>query len=144
MSKYTYFVGIDVAKEHLDYAVVQDGEVLANQRGDNTPKGILKTIKGLQKQLKGLTIANSLFCLAHTGIYTYPLLSTLKKEGADIWLEQVIQIERFLGVQRGKSDREGNPYHVDLHYSASVFPLCIRKASWGEHLIGRQERGRLR
>ena len=104
MSKYTYFVGIDVSKQHLDYAVVQDGKVLANQRGHNTAKGILKAIKGLQKQVKGLTIANSLFCLEHTGIYTYPLLNTFKQEGADIWLEQAIQIQRSLGVQRGKSD----------------------------------------
>jgi transposase len=104
MSKYTYFVGIDVSKQHLDYAVVQDGKVLANQRGYNTAKGILKAIKGLQKQVKGLTIANTLFCLEHTGIYTYPLLYALKKEGASIWLEQAIQIQRSLGAQRGKND----------------------------------------
>ena len=104
MSKYTYFVGIDVAKEHLDYAVVQDGKVLANKRSTSTPKAILKAIKGLEKQVKGLTIANTLFCLEHTGIYTYPLLDTLKQEGANIWLEQAIQIQRSLGVLRGKND----------------------------------------
>ena len=98
MSKYTYFVGIDVAKEHLDYAVVQDGKVLANKRSTSTPKAILKAIKELEKQVKGLTIANTLFCLEHTGIYTYPLLDTLKQEGANIWLEQAIQIQRSLGV----------------------------------------------
>ena len=104
MDKYTYFVGIDVAKQHLDYAVVQDGKVLANKRSTSTPKAILKAIKGLQKQVKGLTIANTLFCLEHTGIYTYPLLDTLKQEGANIWLEQAIQIQRSLGVLRGKND----------------------------------------
>ena len=36
MAKYTYFVGIDVAKQPLDYAVVQDGKVLANKGGDTT------------------------------------------------------------------------------------------------------------
>ena len=36
MSKDTYFVGIDVSKQHLDYAVVQDGKVLANKRSDTT------------------------------------------------------------------------------------------------------------
>ena len=72
MSKYTYFVGIDVSKQHLDYAVVQDGKVLANQRGHNTAKGILKAIKELQRQFKGLTIANSLFCLEHTGLCKKP------------------------------------------------------------------------
>ena len=104
MSKYTYFVGIDVSKQHLDYAVVQDGKVLTNKCSTNTSKAILKAIKGLQKQVKGLTMANSLFCLEHTGIYSYPLLNTCKQEGADIWLEQAIQIQRSLGVQRGKSD----------------------------------------
>ena len=67
MAKYTYFVGIDVSKQHLDYAVVQDGNVLANQRSNNAPKDILKAIKTLQKKVKGLTIANNLFCLEHTG-----------------------------------------------------------------------------
>ena len=104
MAQYTYFVGIDVSKQHLDYAVVQDGKVLANKRSTSTPKAILKAIKGLQKQVKGLTIANTLFCLEHTGIYTYPLLDTLKQEGANIWLEQAIQIQRSLGVLRGKND----------------------------------------
>ena len=104
MSKYTYFVGIDVSKQHLDYAVVQDGKVLTNKRSTSTPKAILKAIKGLQKQAKGLNLANTLFCLAHTGIYAYPLLDTLKQEEASIWLEQAIQIQRSLGVQRGNSD----------------------------------------
>ena len=104
MSKYTYFVGIDVSKQHLDYAVVQDGKVLTNKRSTSTPKAILKANKGLQKQVKGLTIANTLFCLEHIGIYTYPLLDTLKQEGANIWLEQAIQIQRSLGVKRGKND----------------------------------------
>ena len=28
MSRYIYFVGIDVSKQHLDDAIVQDGKVL--------------------------------------------------------------------------------------------------------------------
>ena len=102
MSQYTYFVGIDVSKQHLDYAVVQDGKVLANQRCDNTPKAILQAIRGLQKQLKGLTTANTLFCLARPGIYTYPLLHVLKQQEASIWLEKASQIQRSLEVERAK------------------------------------------
>ena len=98
MAKYTYFVGIDVSKEHLDYAVVQDGKVLTNKRCDNTPQAILKAIKGLQKQVKGLKLVNTLFCLANTGIDAYPVLDTLQQEGASIWLEQAIQIQRSLGA----------------------------------------------
>ena len=84
--------------------MVQDGKVLTNKRSTNTPKAILKAIKGLQKQVKGLNLVNTLFCLEHTGIYAYPLLDTLQEEGASIWLEQAIQIQRSLGVERGKSD----------------------------------------
>ena len=102
MPQYTYVVGIDVSKRHLDDAIVQDGKVLANKR--NTPQAILKAIKALQKQLKGWKLANTLFCLAHTGIDAYPLLYALKKEEASIWLEQAIQIQRSLGVHRGQSD----------------------------------------
>ena len=78
--------------------------MLANKRSDNTPLAILKAIKELQKQVKGLNLANALFSLEHTGIYAYPLLDTLKKEEARIWLEQAIQIQRSLGAQGGKSD----------------------------------------
>ena len=104
MTQYTYAIGIDVSKQHLDYAVVQDGKVVATKRGDNNPQAILQAIKALQKQVKGLKIANSLFCLEHTGIYAYPLLYALHEAEASIWLEQAIQIQRSLGVQRGKSD----------------------------------------
>ena len=78
--------------------------MLTNKRSTNTPKAILKAIKGLQKQVQGLTIANTLLCLAHTGIYAHPLLYALKQEEASIWLEQAIQIQHSLGAQRGKSD----------------------------------------
>lgn len=104
MPQHTYTVGIDVSKQHLDYAVVQEGKVLANKRGDNNPQAILKTIKALQRQVKGLNMANTLFCLEHTGIYAYPLLYALNREEASIWLEQAVQIQRSLGVQRGKND----------------------------------------
>ena len=109
MSQYIYFVGLDVSKQHLDYAVVQDGKVLTNKRCDNTPQAILKAIKGLPKQAKGLNLANTLFCLAHTGIGAYPLLETLKNEEASIWLEAPIQIQRSLGLQRGNSDAVNAP-----------------------------------
>ena len=66
--------------------------MLANKRSDNTPLAILKAIKELQKQVKGLNLANALFSLEHTGIYAYPLLDTLKKEEASIWLEQVAKV----------------------------------------------------
>ena len=49
MPQYTYCVGIDVSKQHLDYAMVQDGKVLTNKRCDNTPQATLKAIKALQK-----------------------------------------------------------------------------------------------
>jgi len=39
--------------------VVQDGKVLANKRGDNTPPAILRATKGPQKQVKGLNLANT-------------------------------------------------------------------------------------
>ena len=68
MSQYIYFIGIDVSKQHLDHPVVQDEKVLTNKRSTSTPKAILKAVKGLQKQVKGLNLANTLFSLEHTGI----------------------------------------------------------------------------
>ncbi|MEM7383071.1 MAG: hypothetical protein AAF400_02005 [Bacteroidota bacterium] len=78
--------------------MVQDGKVLANKGCDNTPKAILKAIKGLPKQVNGLNLANTLSSLAHTGIYAYPLLYALKQEEASIWLEQAIQTQRIFPI----------------------------------------------
>ncbi|MFD2938382.1 hypothetical protein [Spirosoma flavum] len=69
----------------------------------NSPAAIRTTVK-LSKALPYFTIAESVCCLEHTGIYCAHLLSSLYKLKIPIWLESSLQIKKAGGLQRGKSD----------------------------------------
>jgi transposase len=73
-AQYRYFIGIDVSKNELDFAVVEQNQLLFHLEVSNDKKGIQTFLR----QLKSVTkeaFTNSLFCLEHTGIYNNPLLA---------------------------------------------------------------------
>ena len=86
-----YFVGIDIAKETLDWAVYtqQDG-ILFTTHADNTVKAIKATLAQL-KQLPDWYQTDAVFCMEHTGIYNAHLLETLHQQGLSIWLESALR-----------------------------------------------------
>ncbi len=45
----TYFIGIDVSKNELDFAVVESNKVLFHLEVSNTKNGIIDFIKRLKK-----------------------------------------------------------------------------------------------
>jgi len=49
---FTHFVGIDVSKDTLDFAVVLANKVLFHQQVSNDKKGITQFLKELRKQTK--------------------------------------------------------------------------------------------
>ncbi|WP_332367725.1 IS110 family transposase [Spirosoma telluris] len=65
---FTHFVGIDVSKDTLDFAVVISNKVVFHQRVSNDKKGITQFLKELRKQTKA-KLVDCLFCLEFTGIY---------------------------------------------------------------------------
>ncbi len=78
---FCYFIGIDIAKDTLDWAVyhAQQGIVLS-VHADNTLKSIKQTLAQL-KALPGWNSAQAVFCMEHTGIYNTHLLGvTLRVE----------------------------------------------------------------
>jgi transposase len=102
---FCYFVGIDIAKDTLDWAVYhsQKGIVLS-LHADNT----LKSIKQILTQLKALPDWNSgqaVFCMEHTGIYNAHILEVLYESKFNVWLESSLQIKQAGGMQRGKTDK---------------------------------------
>ncbi|MBA3830172.1 MAG: IS110 family transposase [Taibaiella sp.] len=103
MKQYQFFVGIDVSKETLDYAVVRNGEQLQYLQTPNSTSRVKMFLKGLKKL--GTSSQDVIFCLEHTGIYCNHLLSYLTTLGLDIWMESPTQIKRSLGIQRGKNDK---------------------------------------
>ncbi|PRY20288.1 transposase [Spirosoma oryzae] len=102
---FCYFVGIDIAKATLDWAVYhsQQGMVLS-LHADNTLKSIKQTLAQL-KTLPGWNPAEAVFCMEHTGIYNAHALEVLYESKFNVWLESSLQIKQAGGMQRGKTAR---------------------------------------
>ena len=102
---FCYFVGIDISKDTLDWAVyTQQQGVILNIQTDNTLKGIKSALTQL-KVLPEWNPAQAVFCQEHTGIYNAHLLEYLHELKLSIWLESSLQIKQAGGMQRGKSDK---------------------------------------
>lgn len=101
---YNYFIGIDIAKDDLEFCLLKDSKTLLQSSTQNSVKGIQAFMKEI-KSLPGLKFSNVLFCMEHTGIYNNHLLKYLIDKQCHIWLERGAQIKYSLGLQRGKNDK---------------------------------------
>lgn len=98
-----YYIGIDIAKATLDWAVYDGKTTVLVCSTPNTIAGI-KTALRLLKTLPNWTPTEAVFCMEHTGIYNAHLLDFLHKLHFPIWLESSLQIKKAGGLQRGKTD----------------------------------------
>ena len=101
---FEFFIGIDVSKNELDFAVQQGNHFLFHREIANEPVAINAFIKELEK-LPGFKLSQALFCMEHTGIYNNHLLCCLHKKKAHLCLEAATQIRHSLGNIRGKNDK---------------------------------------
>lgn len=99
-----YFIGTDVSKNELDFAVMQGQNLLFHQEIDNNVKAINTFLKELLK-LPDFDLSKAVFCMEHTGIYSNHLLVGLHKMKAHICLEAATQIKSSIGNIRGKNDK---------------------------------------
>ena len=102
--EFTYFIGTDVSKNELDFAVMHGNTLLFHKEIANKPGEISIFIKELIK-LDGFDLTRAVFCMEHTGIYNTHLLACLDKKGAHTCLEAATQIRQSLGNIRGKNDK---------------------------------------
>jgi len=102
--EFDFFIGIDVSKNELDFAVQQGGRFLFHREIANEPPAINAFIKELCK-LPGFSLNKAVFCMEHTGIYNNHSLMCLYKKKAHICLEAATQIRNSLGNIRGKNDK---------------------------------------
>jgi transposase len=102
--EFDFFIGIDVSKNELDFAVQQGNCFLFHREIANEPVAINAFIKELCK-LPGFKLNSALFCMEHTGIYNNHALVCLYKKKAHICLEAATQIKSTLGNIRGKNDK---------------------------------------
>ena len=102
--EFTYFIGIDVSKNDLDFAVMQNKTFLFHKKISNSPTGIISLLKELV-QLPEFTLRQAIFCMEHTGIYSNHLLGVLFKKQCSVCLEAALHIRNSLGNIRGKNDK---------------------------------------
>lgn len=101
---FCYFIGIDIAKETLDWAVYTQQGLQLSTHTLNTLAGI-KTALAEFKTLPGWNPKQAVFCMEHTGIYNAHLLELLYELKLAVWLESSLQIKQAGGMQRGKTDQ---------------------------------------
>ena len=82
----TYYIGVDVSKATLDWAVYNGRTIVFQNQSANSAVAIRAVIKAI-KTLPGFMTTQSVCCLEHTGIYSAHLLSSLYKLQLPIWLE---------------------------------------------------------
>jgi transposase len=102
--EFNYFIGIDVSKNELDFAVQKGNVLLFHKEIGNE----VQSIKALGKELEKLPDfdwSKAVFCLEHTGIYNNHLLGCLYKKKAHVCLEAATHIKNSLGNLRGKNDK---------------------------------------
>lgn len=93
-----HYVGIDIAKDSLDWAVCGNKTILLQTTTPNSIAGI-KTALRLLKTLPDWNPRQVIFCLEHTGLYNAHLLEYLYKLHLPIWLESSLQIKKAGGLQ---------------------------------------------
>nr|WP_294948376.1 IS110 family transposase [uncultured Mucilaginibacter sp.] len=101
--EFEFFIGVDVSKNTLDFAVQQGPQLLFHRKVANQPEAIATFIKEINK-VNGVKPGKSLFCMEYTGIYNNHLLVYLHRKKASICLEPAAQIRNSLGTIRGKND----------------------------------------
>ena len=102
--EFTYFIGCDVSKNELDFAVMQGRTLLFHKEINNTLVAISSFVKDLKK-LPEFDFSKAVFCMEHTGIYNNHLLVFLHKKNDNLCLEAATQIKNSLGNIRGKNDK---------------------------------------
>jgi transposase len=101
--EFKHYIGIDVSKSTLDFAVCVDGKIIAQYQSENNKKAIVQVVKQLRR-LNDFGMTSSVFCMEFTGIYNNHLLDYLLSCKSAIWMESAIQIKQSQGMIRGKND----------------------------------------
>lgn len=119
--KYTWFVGIDVAKDTLDFSVMKGSMHLCHRTISNDVKSIKLLLAELRVDHK-FSVTKSVFCIEKIGLYSNYLLASLHRLKAFVVVKGALHIKRTMGLVRGKSDKIDSKriaeyafFHQDSH-----------------------------
>lgn len=105
METFVFFIGIDISKATLDFAVLSTNKLLFHYQTNNDKLGVESFIKHVKAHSPDANFNDSLYCMEHTGIYNNPTLNFLHIKKANVWVEHPIHIKESLGMIRGKNDK---------------------------------------
>ena len=91
MINFQNFIGIDISKESLDFALITENAVLVEVKCENNAKAILQTIISLIKE-NNLTKQNVLICAEYTGHFGNKLIQTCLDNSFSLWMENAYNI----------------------------------------------------
>src|SRR5574343_631311 len=101
-----YFIGIDISKGKLDYAVIlADYTIIAENIIPNNVRKIESFLKTFLKKHKAESNQIAI-CCESTGVYNGPLRQVCAELNFALWEEHALKIKRASTDMRGKSDRK--------------------------------------
>src|SRR5215217_3089187 len=105
--KGSLFIGIDISKVTLDVSILTatDSNKVHYQQFSNNKKGLTQLLKWIKQKSEAVAVKNWRVCMENTGMYSMELNCFLQEKGIWQCLENALQIERSMGVTRGKSDK---------------------------------------
>jgi transposase len=116
MEKYKLFVGIDISKDWIDVAFVNEATSMC-QNFSNCKKGYRSMLSWLKTFAK---TNQMLLCMEHTGLYGMPLWNYLAEHKICFVVENALQIKHSMGIRRSKTDKadaEMIARYIKLHHS---------------------------
>ena len=116
MEKYKLFVGIDISKDWIDAAFVNETTSMC-QNFSNCKKGYRSMLSWLKTFAK---TSQMLLCMEHTGLYGMPLWNYLAEHKICFVVENALHIKHSMGIRRSKTDKadaEMIARYIKLHHS---------------------------
>lgn len=104
LKSYTYFIGVDVSKNKLDFAVMRNNKLLFHCVKKNQPAAIQEFLKELNT-LAGYDMLTTIFCMESTGVYSNHLVEQISLLNGNYHIGNALHIKMSMGISRGKDDK---------------------------------------
>jgi len=115
--KKKHFFGVDISKDTLDLALLEEATYgsFKDEKIENSLIGFDKIIEWFENG--GIKPEDCLFCMEHTGTYGILFFAWLSQMEIDYCVEPGIQIKRSQGMTRGKNDKVDARRIADYAYT---------------------------
>jgi len=96
---YSYYLGIDISKNHLDLCLIDPDGLRQDYHCPNTEQAVGQLLARIT-----CSYPHILLCAEVTGMYGFHLIQQALRLNLALWMEHPAQIKHSSGIQRGKND----------------------------------------